>query len=143
MLLAASKRIAEQDSRIAELESKLQVVPARREKPFIHARLATPAGDRGCLTLYGGKPEEHHLFAEHVAGAETWVATEGHGRTLHEWRLKPAKPDNRWLDCLVGCAVAASMCGVRHGVEGRATRTRPKLRLWALQQGRAQPRQAE
>jgi hypothetical protein len=26
--------------------------------------------------------------------------------------LKPSRSDNHWLDCLVGCAVAASICGV-------------------------------
>jgi len=31
VLSAASKRIVEQDSLIAELESRLQIVPARRE----------------------------------------------------------------------------------------------------------------
>jgi hypothetical protein len=31
---------------------------------------------------------------------------------LHEWTLLPSKPDNHWLDCLTGCAVAASMLGV-------------------------------
>ena len=82
-------------------------------KTFVHARLATLAGDRGALSLFGRKPEHHRLFAEHVADAESYVVTEGYGRTVHEWRPKPSKPDNHWLDCLVGCAVAASMAGVK------------------------------
>lgn len=41
------------------------------------------------------------------ADADTYVVTEGNGRTVHEWRVKPSRPDNHWLDCLVGCAVAA------------------------------------
>jgi len=102
-------------------------------KTFVHARLATAAGDKGCLTLFGRKPEEHRLFAEHVAGAETWTLTEGRGRVVHEWRLKPSKPDNHWLDCLVGCAVGASVCGVRMGAEAGADDRRKRLRLSELQ----------
>ena len=44
--------------------------------------------------------------------AETSIVAAGQGRTVHEWRSKPSKPDNHWFDCLVGCAVAASMAGV-------------------------------
>ena len=35
-------------------------------KTFVHRALATPAGERGCLSLYG-RPEMHELFAQHVA----------------------------------------------------------------------------
>jgi hypothetical protein len=41
------------------------------------------------------------MLAEHVADAETYVITQGQGWTIHEWRPKPSKPDNHWLDCLV------------------------------------------
>ena len=40
-----------------------------------------------------------------------WAA--GHGRDVQERKPKPTRADNHWLDCLVGCAVAASMCGVK------------------------------
>jgi hypothetical protein len=32
---------------------------------------------------------------------------------VREWSQLPAHPDNHWLDCLVGCAAAASMCGIK------------------------------
>jgi hypothetical protein len=95
-------------------------------KSFVHARLATPAGDRGALSLFGRKPEQHRLFAEHVADAETYVVTEGQGRMVHEWRVKPSKPDNHWFDCLVGCTVAASMIGAKVPGEGATTRQRKR-----------------
>jgi len=95
-------------------------------KTFVHARLATAAGDRGAMTLFGKKPEHHRLFAEHVADAESYVVTEGRGRTVHEWRAKPSRPDNHWFDCLVGCAVAASMVGVKVPGEGATTRRRKR-----------------
>lgn len=46
------------------------------------------------MTLFGKKPEHHRLFAEHVAEAESYVVTEGYGRTVHGWRPKPSRPDN-------------------------------------------------
>jgi hypothetical protein len=80
-------------------------------KTFTHSALATSAGDPGSLTIFG-QAKDHELFAQHIAASETWTTTQGHGRTVHEWSLLPAKPDNHWLDCLVGCAVAASMVGI-------------------------------
>jgi hypothetical protein len=84
-------------------------------KTWVHQALATPAGEPGSLSLFGRKPVEHELFAEHVAGSETWVATHGQGRDVHEWRQRPGHPDNHWFDCLVGCAVGASLAGASPG----------------------------
>ncbi len=80
-------------------------------KTFTHARLAVAMGDRGCLSLFGDRPNQHRLFAEHLT-AEYRIPTTGRGRTVDEWKLRPERSDNHWLDCLVGCAVAASMQGV-------------------------------
>ena len=80
-------------------------------KSFVHARLAVPMGDKGSLSIFGTKPAHHRLLADHLT-AEYKVRTEGRGRTVDEWKLKPNKPDNHWLDCLAGAAVAASMQGV-------------------------------
>jgi len=80
-------------------------------KTFVHARLAVVMGDKGCLSIFGTKPERHRLFAEHLT-AEYRVKTEGRERTVDEWKQRPDRPDNHWFDCLVGCAVAASMQGI-------------------------------
>ena len=82
-------------------------------KTFVHSGLATAAGDRGSISLFGREGRDHELFAEHVAGSETWVEVRGLGRIVHEWSPRPTRSDNHWLDCLVGCAAAASMCGVK------------------------------
>ena len=96
-------------------------------KTFVHAGLATAAGDRGAIMLFGKKSKDHELFAEHVAHAETWVETQGHGRVVHEWSQRPSRPDNHWFDCLVGCAPAASMCGVKvPGQEEKPARQRKR-----------------
>jgi len=80
-------------------------------KSFVHARLAISMGDPGCLSLFGRDGKVHLLLSEHLR-AEYRVQTEARGRVVDEWKLQPSKPDNHWLDCLVGCAVAASMQGV-------------------------------
>lgn len=80
-------------------------------KSFVHARLAVSMGDRGCLSLFGNGAEQHRLFAEHMS-AEYRVKTEGRGRTVDEWKQRPERGDNHWLDCMVGCAVGAALQGV-------------------------------
>jgi len=102
-------------------------------KSFIHARLAVAMGDSGCLSLFGRKPAEHQLLAEHVT-AEYRVRTEARGRTVDEWKLRAGGPDNHWLDCLVGCAVAASVQGaVLPGTDVKSAPTRRRVRLSELQ----------
>ncbi|MCW5767036.1 MAG: phage terminase large subunit family protein, partial [Phycisphaeraceae bacterium] len=81
-------------------------------KSFVFARLAVAMADKGSLALFGQKPEPHRLFAEHLV-AEYRVRTQGRGRTVDEWKPRPGQPDNHWLDCLVGNAVAASILGTR------------------------------
>ena len=122
---ASSKAFAEYKRRKGDLYGHYWRVPAvhgTRElrtvhidtnywKSFVHTRLAVAMGDRGCLSLFGTKAEEHRLLSEHLA-AEYRVRTEARGRTVDEWKLKANAVDNHWLDCLVGCAAAASMLGV-------------------------------
>lgn len=80
-------------------------------KSFIHARLGVAMGDQGCLSLWGQQPERHRLLAEHLT-AEHRIRTEGRGRVVDEWKLRPERSDNHWFDGVVGCAVAASIQGV-------------------------------
>jgi hypothetical protein len=109
-------------------------------KSFVHARLAVPMGDPGCLSLFGrtGRAgvapanQQHRLLAEHLT-SEYRVKTQGRGRTVDEWKLRVDGIDNHWLDCLVGCAVAASMAGATlFGTESKPV-ARPRVRLSALQ----------
>jgi len=96
-------------------------------KSFVFARLATAMGDRGCLSLFGDDPSRHRLFADHLK-AEFRIRTQGRGREVDEWKPNPGRPDNHWLDCLVGSAVAASMQAVSlarsHAVRPSAPPTR-------------------
>ncbi len=108
-------------------------------KTFVHERLAVAKGDRGCLSLWGRKAEEHRLFAEHLT-AEVPIKTQGRGRWVDEWKPRAGAFDNHWFDGLVGCAVAASMCGVAlPGMDqtvARDRRLRKAIRLSDLQRKR-------
>ena len=114
-------------------------------KSFLQARLGTAPGDRGSLTLYGTAKarDKHRLIAEHLT-AEFPTRTEGRGRTLDEWRIRPGAVDNHWLDTVVGCTVAAAMCGAAlPGLEGDATADRDRrksVKLSDLQRQGRTPR---
>jgi hypothetical protein len=110
-------------------------------KSFVHDRLVVAEGDPGALSLFGRSAAEHRLFADHIAASEFWVRTEGHGRQVREWKIKPGSPDNHWLDCLVGCAAAASMLGVALPGTQSAPRPRRTVRSWAEMQQEARQRQ--
>ena len=97
-------------------------------KSFIHARLAVALGDRGNLSLYGRIPGVHQLFAEHLT-AEYRVKTQGRGRWVDEWKIKPERSDNHWLDCTAGCAVCASMLGATLPEFGAARPSKVRIRL--------------
>ena len=105
-------------------------------KSFMHARLAVAMGDKGCLSLFDRDPEVHRLLAEHLT-SEYRVKTEGRGRVVDEWKLRPEASENHWLDCLVGCAVAASMQGVvLPGTDAKAAVRRERVRLSDLQRSK-------
>ena len=105
-------------------------------KSFVHARLAVAMGDPGCLSLYGRDDKAHRLLADHLT-AEYRVKTLAQGRIVDEWKLRATRPDNHWLDCLVGCAVAASIQGaVLAGLESRTAQSRPRVKLSELQRSR-------
>jgi hypothetical protein len=90
--------------------------------------LIRPGGSIGQAVVYDScrRPDAHRLLAEHLT-AEYRVRTEGRGRTVDEWKLRVDRFDNHWLDCAVGCAVAASMAGA--AVLGAATPAEPRARL--------------
>lgn len=81
-------------------------------KTFGHNRLAAPFGAEGCVSLFGEDPKVHQLIADHLT-AEYFVPTTANSRTVNEWKIKPTRPDNHWLDCFAGCCVAASIEGSR------------------------------
>lgn len=80
-------------------------------KSFLYERLTTAPGGRGGLNLFGKSIAAHEMIAEHCAaeGAEPKTLR---GSTFDKWDQKPHRPDNHLLDTLVGCCLAASVCGL-------------------------------
>ena len=65
------------------------------------------------------------------------MRTEARGRVVDEWKLRAGNPDNHWLDCLVGCAVAASIQGaILPGTDVKAPPRRERMKLSDLQRRR-------
>ena len=92
-------------------------------------------GDPGCLSLFGRDNQDHRLLADHLT-AEYRVKSSAQGRTVDEWKLRATRPDNHWLDCLVGCGVAAAIQGaVLAGTDVKVAATRKRIRLSELQRG--------
>ena len=89
------------------------VVDVNTWKTILQQRLSAAIGDSSSLALCGDSADAHRMFADHLT-SEYRTKTAGHGRELYEWKIRPDKPDNHWLDCVVGCAVAASIegCGL-------------------------------
>lgn len=94
--------------------------------------LLTPEGDPASITIFGkdqnGRklaPSAHRMLADHCI-AEYFVTTQGRGRTVDEWKLRPNKPDNHFWDCLVGATAAGSVLGANPITV--PTNTKPKQR---------------
>lgn len=80
-------------------------------KTFVSQRIKTFIGDPGALSFFGNKAYQHELFFSHIC-AEFFSPTIGQGRRVDVWQPRPGRLDNHWLDCLTGCAVAASIDGI-------------------------------
>lgn len=93
-------------------------------KTFLANRLSTPFPAPGSCTLWRADPSRHKLIADHLH-AEYPTLVEAKGRAVTEWKIRPEKPDNHWLDCLAGCYVGASMAGVT--LANRPTRKRKRV----------------
>ncbi len=80
-------------------------------KSYIHSHLRIKFPASESISLWGHDHRQHEMIADHFT-AETPIKTEGRGRTVEQWELRPERPDNHWFDCMVGCAVLASFVGV-------------------------------
>ncbi|MBR4834715.1 MAG: phage terminase large subunit family protein [Thermoguttaceae bacterium] len=87
------------------------LIDANFWKSFVHGRLATPEGDVGSLSLSGEERERAALAKHLTAEYRVAVKREDSERRVDEWKIRRGRPDNHWFDCLVGCAVGASMSG--------------------------------
>lgn len=75
----------------------------------LHARFVTPVPEPSAWELHGDKYADHRMIASHLQGQQA-VEVHARGRSIIQWKADRSREDH-WLDCLVGCMVAASMLG--------------------------------
>ena len=92
-------------------------------KTFTSGRLRLGLGDPEAIMLHAG---HHEMLIEHLV-AEFPVRVEARGRTVDEW--KEVARENHWWDCLVGCAVAASITGLEPAASEGGFRKRKKVSI--------------
>lgn len=78
-------------------------------KTTMAGRAGAAVGEKGSLSVFGTREEQHRLLMDHLA-AESPTPTQGRSRELWEWKSRP-NADNHWLDCLSLSAIGASMLG--------------------------------
>lgn len=103
--------------RIPPIQGKRTVrfvhVDVNHWKTFVHRRLLVATGDPGSIALFGTDRDPgglHRMLADHLH-AEVPTEVTANERTGIEWTQRPNRPDEDLFDCLVGNAVAASICG--------------------------------
>lgn len=100
-------------------------------KKRIHEGLLLPRNSRGSIQLFKASPQQHQMLGDHLR-AEKPTKVTANGRTVYEWHEKPGQ-DNEGLDCLVGCAVAASIEKINRASE-QPVKKKKKLSLAGYQQ---------
>src|SRR5690606_7648952 len=92
-----------------------------RLKDFLFARLGSPVGSPGSVTLFDATESQHELFSDHICRSEYPEAVTARGLTKNMWQPRPdGGVDNDWLDCLVGCMALASRAGACLQMNGGA-----------------------
>ena len=83
-------------------------------KSYLYARLTTPIGQPGALTLFKSEEKNgHNAFCRHlVAERQVQIVLPGKG-LVTVWRLPNENTPNHWGDATVYALTAAHLCGVR------------------------------
>lgn len=96
-------------------------------KTFVHNAFSIPLGGKTSLVLHGNGSTNHELIATHLSAERSEIVTTK-GDTYDGWSVVDRNVDNDWLDCLVGCAVAASVAGVAINATGSVEpNTKPRV----------------
>ena len=90
-------------------------------KTETHQALIVAVEHTQSLSFYKGTHSYHQMLADHIC-AETATRCEARGRIIDEWDNRQGK-DNHWWDTLVGCRVAASLCGISKDTETHVKRS--------------------
>ncbi|MGI4815807.1 MAG: terminase gpA endonuclease subunit [Janthinobacterium lividum] len=78
-------------------------------KTFLAERIKAAKGLQASLTVFAGSRTAHKMFADHLTSEWSQPVTAA-GRTIAKWDRYPNR-ENHFLDCVIGCMVAASEQG--------------------------------
>ncbi|MGI6353823.1 MAG: hypothetical protein GX937_02400 [Lentisphaerae bacterium] len=101
---------------IAPIKNKRQVRLLRYDtnywKSFYRNRVLTSRGDPGAFSINGERITDRFRLLADQLSSEYSIAESARGRRVDVWKLTPNR-ENHWLDCVIGCMVAASEQGCR------------------------------
>ena len=80
-------------------------------KSFARDRIVAAPGDPGCLSIWVRDPRFHAPIADQWT-SEKPILTEGLGRKVEQWELRPNRQNHLW-DAVVGSCVAGSILGAQ------------------------------
>jgi hypothetical protein len=98
-------------------------------KTQVHNAFDLAITEEGSLSLWGRNTEQHRMFSEHVTAEKVQLVEVG-SRKVHEWEPKP-NLDNHWFDTIIGCAVGASVCGIKLESEKLNQQTKRRTKNWS------------
>lgn len=101
-------------------------------KSFFRNRITGARGEPGAFSLFGEQITPRLRLLADQLSSEYSIAEAAKGRRVNIWRLTPNR-ENHWLDCVVGCMVAASEQGCRLVIDpptasGKEPRMQPAAR---------------
>jgi hypothetical protein len=94
----------------------------------VHDGFSLRSGNRGGITLWGRDADAHKMFAEHMNGEVPKLVKSGENE-VNEWQHVPSR-DNHLFDCMVGCMVGASVCGVKPEEAKQVKPTKRRVKNW-------------
>lgn len=108
--------ISDYEWHIAPIKAKRHVKLMRYDtnwwKSFFRNRVMTAQGDYGAFSVNEQAiSDRFRMLADHLS-SEYSVTESAKGRRVDIWKLTPNR-ENDWLDCVIGCMVAASEQGCR------------------------------
>lgn len=98
-------------------------------KTRVAGMLTRARGTSGGIELFGDRPIDHEMIASHLSSEyPNRETSETKGTSATVWSRRPDR-ENHWFDCLVGCAVAASVEGLSPLASLGIRREEPRQRV--------------
>jgi hypothetical protein len=84
-----------------------------RLKDFLFARLSSPKGSKGSMSLFNAPPDELEMFCQQICNSEYPEPVSARGIIKNVWKEREGSAfNNEFLDCSVGCVALLGSLGV-------------------------------